>query len=1562
MRGTALAFNRFLALLLSFILGFLSFAGVLVGAGYVVYAHLSIDTLNKFGAGINTEEFIDPEAEKSLNKLTIKDLVEEIGYLSAMGEEVDLDTLIERYGLIISEENMKFLSEDLRKLPLAKVFGPDGATVVLSTVKVSDALELIPPELLTISEPMLESLSDNTLADIVEMKLGYLFEGVELGYVLGCNYVKNDETGEYEIVYEVEDDPTFLELLARLDLGNVLTSVEEGNLDLVSVVKDNFGELTIIMVVESLSDDENALPGFLADATFDELIVENEDGSFTIDFGVVLAEAKLGEILAYHYDEESGKWYEDETLETPVEGIYANLCDLPVIDLLDPPADENGNAQTQVDVLIGALGGTLGELMGYYEEDGKWYVDDGTVGDDRTEADPLFSALCGIEISDLMNSEDPAGILTDAFEKNNTTLGDIMGYTYVDETDDGVDNGVWQTESGEEADALFAALCGVSIGELMNSDNASDVVMDAFNQSGTTLGDIMGYIYVDETEDGIDNGVWQTESGEEADALFAALCGVGIYELMNSDNASDVIMGAFEEEGTTLGDIMGYIYVDETDDGIDNGVWQTESGEEADALFTALCGVGIYELMNSDNASDVIMGAFEDEGTTLGDIMGYIYVDETDDGIDNGVWQTESGEESDALFAALCGVSLYELMNSDNASDVIMGAFEEEGTTLGDIMGYVYFDETDDGIDNGVWQTESGEEADALFAALCGVSLYELMNSDNASDVIMDAFNNEGTTLGDLMGYYEEDGVWYVGEGEDKKEADALFGALCGITLYELMESEDASEVINNAFDENNVLLGDVMGYDKVPNPGYALDPENESEYLWYDEEGNEITGISAEIAEYKLTAIMNGELDTDEIMNDVTLAEIYGLEEAEKLPVYLEGVLLGEDAPDIPRWVYTDDGTSADAIIATLAPLTINEIDDALDELHIADVLGLVEYDGKYYSWEVIEDASGDYIELTPDNSVTGEFAHLTLNEISNGGIDDEIENISIGKFVGYYYNEDDGKWYTDKDYTTPATGILGAIAGSTTNTLENDIKEIEIGTFVDYYYNEDDGKWYTDKEFTTPATGILGAIAGSTTETLEDDIKEIEIGTFVDYYYNEDDGKWYTDKEFTTPATGILGAIAGSTTETLEEDIKEIEIGTFVDYYYNEDDGKWYTDKEFTTPATGILGAIAGSTTETLEEDIKEIPIGTFVDYYEKDGKWYTDKDCTIPATGILGAIAGSTTDTLESDIKEIEIGTFVDYYYNEDDGKWYTDKEFTTPATGILGAIAGSTTDTLEDDIKEIPIGTFVDYYEKDGKWYTDKDCTVPATGILGAIAGSTTDTLEDDIKDIPIGTFVDYYEKDGKWYTDKDCTIPATGILGAIAGSTTDTLESDIKSIKIADVLGYKKDSTGWYTVDEFDNKNYVSGIMATIADKEVGNLETVFEETLMGELLGYDQGEELPGGGYQWLENGAPVHVLMNKVANCKFDELGSLVDTLSIADLIPAEDRQSGYISLVPEDTTLNNLPNVVNKIFDETTIGELVEAEVIKLDPGKTLPAYLENLTINELISGLINGTLLTP
>ena len=305
-----------------------------------------------------------------------------------------------------------------------------------------------------------------------------------------------------------------------------------------------------------------------------------------------------------------------------------------------------------------------------------------------------------------------------------------------------------------------------------------------------------------------------------------------------------------------------------------------------------------------------------------------------------------------------------------------------------------------------------------------------------------------------------------------------------------------------------------------------------------------------------------------------------------------------------------------------------------------------------------------------------------------------------------------------------------------------------------------------------------------------------------------------------------------------------------------------------------------------------------------------------------------------------------------YYERDGKWYTDKECTNPVEGIMGAIAGYTSSNLESGINSVKVAQIVGYYEHDGEWYTDEACTIPASGILGAIAGLTIDdfknegTLSDTMKNVEIGDLMGYEKEADGWYQNGS---KITGIMAAIADSTATSLDADIKTIKIADVLGYEERADGWY-----QNGSKVNGIMATIADKEVGNLQNVFDETLMGELLGYEKGAAIPGGGYQWHENGTPVHVLMNKVANCKFDELGSLTSTLTIADLIPEEDRQSGYISLVPADATLEELPAAVNEIFVTKTIGELVEAGVITDSQGNkiVLDDYTASLTINELIT----------
>ena len=235
MRGTATVLTKVLALLLSFILGFVSFAGILFGAGYFVYSTLSIDTLNQYGAGIETEDFIDPDAEISLTAMTIQGLIEEIQALSDLGETVNIDMLIERYGLILSEDVDKAIPPSLRDVPLANLFGENGMEILLENIEVDYILSLIPEGIIT--DPMIESMHGKTLAHIVEMDMGYLFNGVDLGFIVGVTYVKNEATGEYEVVFEDPDNPTFLELLAPLDIGAVLSQDENGEADVYKAVE-----------------------------------------------------------------------------------------------------------------------------------------------------------------------------------------------------------------------------------------------------------------------------------------------------------------------------------------------------------------------------------------------------------------------------------------------------------------------------------------------------------------------------------------------------------------------------------------------------------------------------------------------------------------------------------------------------------------------------------------------------------------------------------------------------------------------------------------------------------------------------------------------------------------------------------------------------------------------------------------------------------------------------------------------------------------------------------------------------------------------------------------------------------------------------------------------------------------------------------------------------------------------------------------------------------------------------------------------------------------------------
>lgn len=1071
MRKTSLVFSRFISLLLSFLLGFFSFGGILVGAGYIAYNYVSIDFLKKFGLEVETEQYFDKNSDIAIDSLTLKELFAEVQHIYDLRDEVTINFLQERYGLKLGEDLDSLLPEGPRDLPITTILGENGLYAVLETINVQYVIDRYPED--TFSDALVENIKDKTLADVVDMKLGYIFNDVDLGYVLGLEYEKNAD-GEYELVPEDPDCLSFYELIAPIKLGAVLEDAQNGDLDVLKVIDNNLSDVTLKAVANSLESVE--LPTIFGPKTLGEIIEIDEEGNYFINSDKI------------------------------TEGVY------------------------------------VGEAMGYvYDEtDGLWYEDNGKVGDERTKAEPLFNPICGTLISEF-----------------------------------------------------------ISPGE---GRNANDVLMDSFRREGTKLGVVMGY------------------------------------------------------------------YQDEVD-----GIWYLDNGAVGDART-----------------------------------------------------------EVDHFFAPICNAYLADILDSDaenTASDAIMEQFRICETKLGDMMGYVY---------------------------------------DKA------------------------DGKWYLDDGKtgsERTSADSLFAPLCDIMLYELIDHPDgkpAGDVFKEKYEEQNVMLGDLMGYTKTDDG------------KWMD--GDEvITGIGVTVAEFSVSEILNGELDTDKIINDLTLAEVYGLSQSEKLPVYLEGGSVDiSDKVNINLW-YNDDEERANAIISALAPYKVSDLEDQLNTLKIADVMDLVSYDDpsdlagvKYYTWDIIDSASGKYIVLNEYDNITAEFADLNLDGLSNGQLEKKIEEIPIGKFLGFTQGAD-GKW-------SNSNGVV---------------------------------------------SGILGIVADATTETLEDKINETTVGDVAGYIYvipeGQTVGSWYVEYISPTnnkPATGLLASLADLCVKDLSDE-------------------------------------------ELVRQKVQDVKIGDVLGYTYIDGEYYQNIGGNLVLVeGFMSSIAGSTVSNVENEINNIPIAQLAGYHYNGDNGKWYTDKEFNNEAHGVLVAFA-----------------------------------------------------------DLTVGHIAD----DGE-------------------------LSRRIQSITIADVFEYQQDPVTlkwYYTNDDGSRGAQVKGVMAAIADSKISAIADTINNKDTGDLLGYTYGPKKDAGGniipgeYWWYdESGEAVHPLMNKVSGVKFSDLSTITDTLTVGDIILPEDRETGYLSLIDEDTTLNNLPEALNDIFDTMTIRQLYDAGVIKLESGVLLNDAIANRTINELIHFSLTGS----
>ena len=129
--------TRIISLLLAFILGFASCAGVLVGGAYYALNNFKVRDIEKYGlADIKEEAFMGQNYEVDLLGLTAIGLVNEIKTLSSMSDELDLNLLISRYDLKLPSEVNDYLPDEALDIPIKNLFSEEAIFEILSTVYV----------------------------------------------------------------------------------------------------------------------------------------------------------------------------------------------------------------------------------------------------------------------------------------------------------------------------------------------------------------------------------------------------------------------------------------------------------------------------------------------------------------------------------------------------------------------------------------------------------------------------------------------------------------------------------------------------------------------------------------------------------------------------------------------------------------------------------------------------------------------------------------------------------------------------------------------------------------------------------------------------------------------------------------------------------------------------------------------------------------------------------------------------------------------------------------------------------------------------------------------------------------------------------------------------------------------------------------------------------------------------------------------------------------------------------------------------------------------------------
>lgn len=768
--------------------------------------------------------------------------------------------------------------------------------------------------------------------------------------------------------------------------------------------------------------------------------------------------------------------------------------------------------------------------------------------------------------------------------------------------------------------------------------------------------------------------------------------------------------------------------------------------------------------------------------------------------------------------------------------------------------------------------------------------------------------------------------------------------------------------------------------YDNI-KVGGALGLEYRDDGLWYTSGGEAAKGIFQTVASVNLKSLIHAFTDKDN--NDA-------LSMARKVALVFGNFSVG-NALEMIGYTKGESGTYTDkngeepkmAILSVLSDLKINDVlygseamtwgrirfklmsavKSALIEKGKADmtvgeafggIIGIKaeKADGKVtFTSKNGEKLNTAFVKMleTPVMDYVDSLGRETFEKAKfMAFVNTLMGDIKLGYFVGA--NDASGKWVdkngaaVDEKYAKIYDVTLSQILVPVLNGEKNPLRLI-----VDIL-----GPTSTVGEYVAPLIGVKQTESGEWDYT---DIKVSQLKRF----------KFAFNKVFNLTLDNFTSVDKAKT--ALKDAFRHARLGELAGYTRNDESGAWNFNnsqlKRFSAVIYKLFDIELKDCTSineiktAVKNAIGDMPIGEAVGYTKNaSGKWNFNNAQLKKVAGVVNALFDikikqcTSKEGIKNAVKDAIMGMTVGEALNYTkgvDGKWYKENG-TLVSEGsaqdkVIAEICDKTLQEVYDNkddlsvlINDMKAGELMNYTYCDGE---GTDCGVTAEGHIHEKG---------------------WYKKNAAGVYEK-CDVLMDRIsdqkLGTLMNGGMD-LATVFDGVKLGEVLKYEYDETDkvWRKADG----TKVDAVEKVVADIELSkmlngsiDLSAQFDDIYLGELMGYDSVKDADGNIVKWEKDGVQ---LTDEVLLCvvgfKFSEvkgsgfsdklLGNVKSKVTIGTLLVQKDAEGNIvsdpwkegsrtaISVIPKDTPIGEVSEVIQDKMQNGTAGELYDAGLLPL------------------------------